>query len=78
VIDFPSLEKRVKKTQFIMYSLLGLLVMELISRHSPDEVYIGQQDLKHLTSDPAALEASKRFTQSPTKDHVPSKIGIFL
>ncbi|KAL9233293.1 hypothetical protein vseg_008314 [Gypsophila vaccaria] len=45
-----------------LQTLLALSVIELISGHSPDEVYLGQQDPQHMTSDAAALDAFKRFT----------------
>lgn len=44
-----------------LQTLLGVSLIELLSRHSSDEVYLGQRDLPEWTSDKEILEAFKRF-----------------
>ncbi|XP_074312291.1 putative linoleate 9S-lipoxygenase 5 [Silene latifolia] len=47
-----------------LQTLLAMSVIELISGHSPDEVYLGQQDPRNSTYDAAGLEAFRRFTMN--------------
>ncbi|XP_020218679.1 seed linoleate 9S-lipoxygenase-2 [Cajanus cajan] len=42
-------------------ALVDLSVIEILSRHASDEVYLGQRDNPNWTSDPRAIEAFKKF-----------------
>ncbi|KAL2942046.1 putative linoleate 9S-lipoxygenase 5 [Bienertia sinuspersici] len=42
-------------------SLLGISLIELLSRHSSDEVYLGQRESPEWTADSGPLEAFKKF-----------------
>ncbi|KAJ4955527.1 hypothetical protein NE237_012310 [Protea cynaroides] len=42
-------------------ALLGMSLIEILSRHSSDEVYLGQRDTPKWTSDVAALKAFEGF-----------------
>lgn len=42
-------------------TLLGVSLIEVLSRHSSDEVYLGQRDTPEWTSDAAPLAAFERF-----------------
>ncbi|KAL2337925.1 hypothetical protein Fmac_012371 [Flemingia macrophylla] len=42
-------------------TLVDLSVIEILSRHASDEVYLGQRDTPNWTTDSKALEAFKRF-----------------
>jgi len=42
-------------------ALVGISLLEILSKHSSDEVYLGQRDTPEWTSDAKALEAFKRF-----------------
>ena len=42
-------------------TLLGVSLIEILSRHSTDEVYLGQRDTPDWTSDQRALDAFDRF-----------------
>uniref|UniRef100_A0ACD5V9I4 Uncharacterized protein n=1 Tax=Avena sativa TaxID=4498 RepID=A0ACD5V9I4_AVESA len=42
-------------------SILGITLIETLSKHSSDEVYLGQRDTPEWTSDAMALEAFERF-----------------
>lgn len=44
-----------------MQAIVGMSLLEILSKHSSDEVYLGQRDTPEWTSDPKALEAFKRF-----------------
>ena len=44
-----------------LQTLLGISLLEILSKHSSDEVYLGQHDTPAWTSDAKALEAFKRF-----------------
>ncbi|KAI3924522.1 hypothetical protein MKW92_013306 [Papaver armeniacum] len=45
-------------------SLLGISLVEILSRHSADEIYLGQRECPdYWTKDAAALEAFKKFGQ---------------
>ncbi|KAG6511528.1 probable linoleate 9S-lipoxygenase 5 [Zingiber officinale] len=45
-------------------TILGVSLIEILSRHSSDEVYLGQRDAQEWTSDKRALEAFERFRQN--------------
>lgn len=42
-------------------ALLGVSLIEILSRHSTDEVYLGQRDTPEWTDDREAIEAFERF-----------------
>ncbi|XP_061365129.1 seed linoleate 9S-lipoxygenase-2-like [Gastrolobium bilobum] len=42
-------------------ALIDLTVIEILSRHASDEVYLGERDSPYWTSDSKALEAFKKF-----------------
>lgn len=42
-------------------TLLGVALIELLSRHSSDEVYLGQRETPHWTSDADPIAAFERF-----------------
>lgn len=44
-----------------MQAIVGISLLEILSKHSSDEVYLGQRDTPEWTSDAKALEAFKRF-----------------
>ncbi|XP_057959550.1 probable linoleate 9S-lipoxygenase 5 isoform X2 [Malania oleifera] len=44
-----------------LQTLLGVSLIEILSRHSTDEVYLGQRDTPKWTSDAEPLEAFERF-----------------
>ncbi|XP_015968584.1 probable linoleate 9S-lipoxygenase 5 [Arachis duranensis] len=44
-----------------LQTLLGISLIEILSRHSSDEVYLGQRDSPNWTSDLEALEAFEKF-----------------
>lgn len=44
-----------------LQTLLGIALIEILSRHSSDEVYLGQRDTPVWTKDEEAIEAFKRF-----------------
>ncbi|KAK6130263.1 hypothetical protein DH2020_035995 [Rehmannia glutinosa] len=43
-------------------TLLGVSLIEILSRHSTDEIYLGQRDTPYWTTDNQPLEAFKRFS----------------
>ncbi|XP_062212125.1 putative linoleate 9S-lipoxygenase 3 [Phragmites australis] len=43
-------------------TIIGISLLEVLSKHSSDEVYLGQRDTPGWTSDARALEAFKRFS----------------
>ncbi|XP_073133793.1 linoleate 9S-lipoxygenase 5-like [Henckelia pumila] len=45
-------------------TLLGVSLIEILSRHSTDEVYLGQRDTLKWTDDKGALDAFERFGDS--------------
>ncbi|XP_062143519.1 probable linoleate 9S-lipoxygenase 5 [Alnus glutinosa] len=47
-----------------LQTLLGVSLIEILSRHSSDEVYLGQRDTPEWTVDPNPLEAFERFGQT--------------
>ncbi|CAN0897124.1 Linoleate 9S-lipoxygenase 1 [Linum grandiflorum] len=44
-----------------LQTLLGISLIELLSTHSSDEVYLGQRDTKEWTADSAAVAAFEKF-----------------
>ncbi|KAI3788734.1 hypothetical protein L2E82_01507 [Cichorium intybus] len=44
-----------------LQTLLGVSLIEILSRHSTDEIYLGQNESPYWTSDAAALQAFERF-----------------
>ncbi|KAL6637667.1 hypothetical protein ACP70R_025239 [Stipagrostis hirtigluma subsp. patula] len=44
-----------------LQTIVGISLLEVLSKHSPDEMYLGQRVEPKWTSDAKALEASKRF-----------------
>lgn len=44
-------------------TLLGVSLIEILSRHSTDEIYLGQRDTPEWTSDAEALGAFERFRE---------------
>jgi linoleate 9S-lipoxygenase len=44
-----------------LQTLVGVSLIEILSTHSSDEVYLGQRDTKHWTYDAEALEAFDKF-----------------
>uniref|UniRef100_A0A0D9VXV7 Lipoxygenase n=1 Tax=Leersia perrieri TaxID=77586 RepID=A0A0D9VXV7_9ORYZ len=42
-------------------TILGISLIEILSKHSSDEIYLGQRDTPEWTSDFRALDAFKRF-----------------
>jgi linoleate 9S-lipoxygenase len=42
-------------------AVVGITLLEILSSHSSDEVYLGQRDTPEWTSDARAKEAFKRF-----------------
>ncbi|XP_076912389.1 linoleate 9S-lipoxygenase 5-like [Bidens hawaiensis] len=44
-----------------LQTLLGVSLIEMLSRHSTDEIYLGQSESPYWTADASALEAFKRF-----------------
>lgn len=44
-----------------LQTLLGVSLIEILSRHSSDEVYLGQRSTPEWTTDSAALEAFEKF-----------------
>jgi linoleate 9S-lipoxygenase len=48
-------------------ALVGISLLEILSSHSSDEVYLGQRDTPEWTSDAKAQEAFKRFSTRLTE-----------
>ncbi|KAJ7973361.1 Lipoxygenase [Quillaja saponaria] len=44
-----------------LQAVLGISLIEVLSRHSSDEVYLGQRETPHWTSDTKPLQAFERF-----------------
>jgi linoleate 9S-lipoxygenase len=44
-----------------LQTLLGISLIEVLSRHSSDEVYLGQRDTPEWTADKEPLEAFEKF-----------------
>ncbi|KAG9456444.1 hypothetical protein H6P81_000952 [Aristolochia fimbriata] len=53
-------------------TLVGISLIEILSRHSSDEVYLGQRDTPGWTADEAALEAFEEFSKRLI--HIENKI----
>lgn len=45
-------------------TLLGVSLIEILSRHSTDEIYLGQRDIPNWTTDDRAIEAFNRFSKA--------------
>lgn len=65
--DFAELESNpdlayLKTITAQFQTLLGISLIEILSRHSTDEIYLGQRDTPDWTRDEQALEAFKRFS----------------
>lgn len=64
--DYDELEKEPEKA-FLkivtaqLQSILGISLIEVLSRHSADEVYLGERDTPEWTTDKEALEAFDNF-----------------
>lgn len=43
-------------------TLLGVSLIEMLSRHSTDEIYLGQRESPHWTADSRGVEAFERFS----------------
>ncbi|KAJ6305874.1 hypothetical protein OIU78_021242 [Salix suchowensis] len=50
-----------------LQTLLGISLIEILSRHSSDEVYLGQRDNHEWTADKKALEAFEKFGKKLAK-----------
>nr|XP_007135512.1 hypothetical protein PHAVU_010G135500g [Phaseolus vulgaris]ESW07506.1 hypothetical protein PHAVU_010G135500g [Phaseolus vulgaris] len=48
-------------------AIIDLTVIEILSRHASDEIYLGERDNPNWTSDSKALEAFKRFGSKLTE-----------
>ncbi|OWM85358.1 probable linoleate 9S-lipoxygenase 5 [Punica granatum] len=46
-----------------LQTLLGISLIELLSRHSTDEVYLGQRDMPEWTTDSVPLQAFEKFAK---------------
>ncbi|KAM3310609.1 hypothetical protein ACQJBY_031351 [Aegilops geniculata] len=44
-------------------TIIGISLLEVLSKHSSDELYLGQRDTPEWTSDPKALEVFRRFSE---------------
>ena len=55
-----------------LQTLLGISLIEILSRHSSDEVYLGQRDTPEWTTDAEPLKAFARFGNK--LDEVEAKI----
>ncbi|KAJ6883515.1 hypothetical protein NC652_030678 [Populus alba x Populus x berolinensis] len=44
-----------------LQTLLGISLIEILSRHSSDEVYLGKRDIVEWTADEEPTEAFKKF-----------------
>ncbi|KAL4588334.1 hypothetical protein LXL04_001218 [Taraxacum kok-saghyz] len=44
-----------------LQTLLGVALIEILSRHSTDEIYLGQSESPYWTADTAAVQAFERF-----------------
>nr|GME11891.1 probable linoleate 9S-lipoxygenase 5 [Ipomoea batatas] len=50
-----------KTTTALPQTLLGISLIEVLSRHASDEIYLGQREHAEWTKDKEALEAFGRF-----------------
>ncbi|KAM7481478.1 hypothetical protein LguiB_006061 [Lonicera macranthoides] len=44
-----------------LQTLLGIALIEILSRHASDEVYLGKKDTPEWTTDTAVIDAFRRF-----------------
>lgn len=66
--EYDELEKNpelafLKTITAQLQTLLGVSLIEILSRHSTDEVYLGQRDTPGWTSDNGPLDAFERFRE---------------
>ena len=67
--DYKKLEAGQKEADMVFIrtitsqfqTILGISLIEILSKHSSDEVYLGQRDTPEWTSDAKAQEAFRRF-----------------
>ncbi|PSS24579.1 Linoleate 9S-lipoxygenase [Actinidia chinensis var. chinensis] len=70
--DYAELESNPEKA-FLktvtpqMLSILGISLIEILSRHTADEVFLGQRDTPEWTTDKEALKAFERFGEKLTE-----------
>ncbi|KAF5463410.1 hypothetical protein F2P56_019327 [Juglans regia] len=50
-----------------LLTVIGMALIEVLSKHSSDEIYLGQRDTPEWTSDTKPLEASERFRMKLTE-----------
>lgn len=50
-----------------LQTLVGVSLIEILSRHSSDEVYLGQRDTREWTADAEPLQAFEKFGQKLTE-----------
>ncbi|KAJ8760606.1 hypothetical protein K2173_015273 [Erythroxylum novogranatense] len=67
--EYEELESNFEKAFFKTVTarpqaLLGISLVEILSRHSSDEVYLGQRDTPEWTSDAEPLKAFEKFSKS--------------
>ncbi|OIV95108.1 hypothetical protein TanjilG_21498 [Lupinus angustifolius] len=60
LVEFPN-KAFLKTITAQLQSLIGISLIEILSRHSSDEVYLGQRNTLYWTSDLVPLEAFERF-----------------
>ena len=48
-------------------TLIDLSVIEILSRHASDEIYLGERDVKFWTSDSRTLQAFQKFGSKPVQ-----------
>lgn len=64
--DYEELKSHPEKALLKIFtsqfeSVLGISLVEILSRHSSDEIFLGQRDSLDWTSDTEPMEAFKRF-----------------
>ena len=67
--DYEELKSHPEKALLKIFtsqfeSVLGISLVEILSRHSSDEIFLGQRDSLDWTSDTEPIEAFKRFGQN--------------
>ncbi|KAL1225430.1 Linoleate 9S-lipoxygenase 1 [Cardamine amara subsp. amara] len=67
--EFEELEKNpdkvfLKTITAQLQTLLGISLIEILSTHSSDEVYLGQRDTKEWAAEKEALDAFKKFGEN--------------
>ncbi|KAI8027473.1 putative linoleate 9S-lipoxygenase 5 [Camellia lanceoleosa] len=71
-IDYEELEKNpdrafLKTVTPQLQSILGISLVEILSRHTADEVFLGRRDTHDWTTDKKPLEAFERFGKKLTE-----------